>query len=812
MSDLKFALRQLLKYPGFTAVAALTLALGIGATTAITSVVRAALFDPLPMAHPERFLSFHARDRQMGWFANGLNPIAAREVEAATNLFRTVALSELDQLTLEGGDYPQPVAAFRVSEGFFRLTGVRPQFGRLPAADEYQTGSAPVLVLGHQTWMSAFGGDPAVIGRAVRFREDTFTVLGVMPPEFRFPAANGDAWIAWPGPQVKAGDAFAANRSTSLPNVAVQAELQPGVTRVQAQAWLDVLQARQAQADEMQGQFQFLADELTSRFSKPELRRTLWALLAMTVLVLLIAAANLANLQFARTESRRQELAVRAALGAGRGRVFRQLLVESLLLAALGGVAGLLVTGFGLDLLAKLLPAELPRLRAIPLDAGVLAVAMLVTLGTGVLFGLAPAWRGGRSTVNEALKLGGGTLSPDRARFSFTSALVVVQIALALVLLTGAGLMTRSVRKLLSVDPGFVPRNVLKLYPPLDFAGLNRLIGAEGGDAAERHVTAVYEDLQRRLAAVPGVEAVGFAQQRQGPLAAGPAPGATTLELLDYRVGVGAADPLQAMRARLKQGRWLTRGDGGPGDVRVLLTESTAQRLWPGEGALGKRLWLKEGGQERAVEIVGVVADLRENAYNEAPPPTVFRAGPMNLFGAARALVIRTSFPHATLQQAFERELKAAGAGFERPFLYSLEESLYWATAGHRTFLNYLLAFAGAGLVLSVLGLYGMLAFNVARRTREIGLRMALGAARREVVRLVVGQGMRLAAVGVVLGVAGTLAASRLLRSFLFGVGAHDPVTLVVVALLLGAAALLACWLPARRAAKVDPMVALRAE
>ena len=806
MNDLRFAFRQLLKNPAFTAVAVLTLALSIGATTAITSVVRTALFDPLPMAHPERFLSLYAKNTKAGWQANGLNPIAAREVEAATNLFRTVALSETDSLTIEGGDFPQPLGTFRVTDGFFRLTGVPPLLGRLPSTEEYRVGASGVLVLGHWAWQSFFGGDPAVVGRRVRFKEGTFEVIGVMPTEFRFPSQQGGSWVAWSGPGFRSGDAFPENRSGSLPNVLVNAELQPGVNRGQAQAWLDVIQAREAQLDVLQKEFRFMAQDLGERFSRPELRRTLWALLAVIVIVLLIAAANLANLQLARLETRRPELAVRAALGAGRRRVFRQLLVENLLLATLGGAAGLLVTWFGLDLLTSLLPGELPRLRAIQLDLGVLAVASVLTLTTGVLSGVVPAWRGGKANLNETLKLGGAGATAGRRRLSFTGALVVGQVALALMLLTGAGLMVRSVHKLLTVDVGFNPDHLIKLYPPID---LNRYV--KDDDNGMARVEAVYEDLRQRFAALPGVEAVGLSQAG-GQVSEVTTEAGVHQELSRYLVGTGAADPLRVLQARLKAGRWLTVADAQAGNV-VLLNEAAARRLWPSGRAVGERLRIKGAEKLGLVEVVGVVGDLREDAYAEEPGPTFFApVRSMEIFGPGRPLVIRTKVHYELLRPALERELKAVGAGESRPYLYFVDEMLYASTAGQRTFMNYLLTFAGTGLVLSALGLYGVLAFSVARRTREIGIRMALGAARREVIELVVGQGMRLAIIGLVLGVAGALVAGRLLRSFLFGVAPNDFLTFVGVAALLSVVALFACWLPARRAARVDPMVALRSE
>ena len=815
MNDLRFALRQLLKNPGFTAVAVLTLALGIGATTAITSVVRTVLFDPVPMPHSDRLVVLKAKDRKHGSIRPGLNPVAARDAEAETNLFRRTVFWERDSLTLEGGAFPQTLGGARVSQGFFSMFSVPPMLGRLPAVEEAARGGAPVLVLSHSLWRNVFGGDPSVVGRSVRFKQATATVIGVMPAHFMFPSQAG-YWQAWSGPDAVAGEVVDTSNGMgpkSFPNIGVIAELQAGASEAQARAFLEVVQARQARTDKLQTQFAFIPERLRDSFAKPELRRTLWALTAATVLVLLIASANLANLQLARTETRQQELAVRSALGAGRARLFRQLLGESLLLAIVGGAAGMLVTLLGLDVLTKLLPPELPRLRAIELDGQVLAYASLVTLATGILFGVAPAWRGGDIDIGATLKLGSGSSTGGRQRAWFTRGLIVGQIALVLVLLSGAGLLVRSVDKLLSVDVGFDARGVVKLYPPIDFEVVNRFLGsAQGTKDAEAYVDGIHRDLRERLAALPGVEAVGIAQPRSGNVKVASVAGGASVEIGEYRVGIGSADPLQALRARLRHGHWLVPGDGENGRERVLLNETAAHRLFPGQSAVGKRLWIQAAQEEGVAEVAGVVADLRENTYDETPGPTVFRATPMGFLGSARSLVIRTDLHPTTLRPLIERELRAIGAAARQPRLQFMEEALFIGTAGHRTFMRYLLFFAGVGLLLAAIGLYGVLAYNVSRRTREIGIRVAVGAQREDISGLILRQGFALALVGVGIGVAVSLAATRSLKAFLFGVPAHDPVTLLAVVAVMAAVALLACWLPARRASRVDPMVALRSE
>ncbi len=809
MNDLRFALRQLLKNPGFTVVAVLTLALGIGATTALVSVVRIALFDPLPTAHPDRLLQLVARHKKQGWTAPGLNPPALREVRAQTNLFARVAAYEMESLTLAGEEFPQPVPGLRVTPEFFSLWTLRPLLGRTFAADEGRPGNDTAIILGHRAWQSRFGGDPAIVGRKVQFKERVMTVVGVMPPHFSFPTEWWEYWRPFAGPQNPAPNGTTdLGAGDWLSNTGVIAELRAGVEPVQAQSFLDVLAAQQAEASPMTREFELLARDIRELFTRPEVRRTFGALLGAVVLVLLIAAANVANLQLARTETRQQELAVRSALGAGRGRVFRQLLAESLLLAALGGAAGLVVTALGLDLLQKLVPPELPRLKPVTLDAGVLAVTSVITLASAFLFGLVPAWQGGRTGVGEVLKVGAASSTPDRRRGRFSRALIVVQVALALMLLAGAGLMMRSVRALLTVPLGIDPRGVVRVYPSLD---MNRYLGDPDLGAAA--LDAVFADMQQRVAALPGVVGTGIALEGGVQAVKASSEVGTPTEVQEYFVGVGPADPLQMMRVPLLKGRWLERGDASQGAPRILVNDAAARRLWPGESPVGKRLWHRSGNETRSCEVVGVVGDYREFRYDLETPPTFYRVlAKAPVFGPSRCLWVRTAVPAVTLHKAIGRELKAAGADQSPPMFSDLEESLYVATAGHRTLMLYLTIFAGVGLLLAAIGLYGVLAYSVAQRTREIGIRMALGAQLADVMRLIVGDGARLVLLGLLLGLAGALASGRLLKSFLFGTSAADPVTLACVAVLLGLVGGFAAWLPARKASRIDPMVALRGE
>ena len=809
MNDFKCAVRQSLKSPGFTAVAGLTLALGIGATTAIVSVVKTALFDPLPVSHSDRFLQLGHVDKEQGW-SPGIFFSALRDIQQQTNLFALVAAYHWDGLTLPGEDFPEPVTGMWVTPEFFRLWRVRPLLGHTFVAEEGQPGKDDVLVISHRLWQRRFGGDPAIVGRTVFFRERPLTVVGVMPPHFSFPNADYEYWrpVEEPGPATGPyGPAL-----QSGPNLRVLVETRPGVEAASVQAFLDMLSKRPPPEQVRPASSIVLrAQDLREMFSTPELSRTLGLLLGAIVFVLLIAAGNVANLQLARAETRQQELAIRAALGAGRARVFRQLLTESLLLAVLGGAAGLAVSALGLDLLQTLVPPSLPRFKPITLDMGVLGIAAGVTLSTGLLFGLAPALRGWGLNLSEVLKLGGATGTRDRERGRFSRVLIAGQLALVVTLLVGTGLMMRSVIRLLRVNPGLDPKHVVRVYPrTLELQrrhyNLDRAL-----DRQAEALFAFLADARERVAAIPGVIAVGVGIE-SGEAKASAIPGSPATPVKKYWVGVEEADPLRVLRVPLRQGRWLDRSDMG---VRgVLVNETAARQLWPGEAAVGKLFWAKEERTDLTYEVVGVVGDTRDYSKNVAPQPTFYRAlqKEPRIETGGKFLVFRAAVDPVTLYAPIGQALKTAGADLTKPDFYNLHEALWNRMAGHRALLLYLSLFAGVGLVLAAIGLYGVLAYSVARRTREIGIRMALGAQISDVMRLILRQGLAVVLWGGVFGIAVALATGKVLRAYLFGVSSNDPVTLIAVALLLAPVALLACWLPARRAARIDPMEALRYE
>jgi len=807
--DIKYGFRMLRKNPGFTIVALLTLALGIGATTAIVSVVKIAVFDPLPVSDSDRFLELGHVDKEGGW-SEGIYSSALQDMQRQTNLFALVAAYSWDTLTLLGDDFPQTVPGYWVTTDFFSLLKTPPLLGRTFTADEGQPGKDDALVISYRLWKREFGGDQAIIGRTIFFRERPMTVVGVMPPHFSFPDSHYEYWRPLKDPD------FAQNHILkSGPNLRVIAKTQPGVKAAEVQAFLDVLTNRQRQAKDRQSSTPSLRSRnLREKFVAPEVSRLLGLLLGATIFVLLIAASNVANLQSARMETRRQELAMRVALGAGRARVFRLLLTESLLLAVFGGTAGLAVSAFGFALLQQLIPTNLPRLKPITFDMGVLGIASGVTLGAGLLFGLTPVLYAWRSRLSEVLKQGQVTGTRDRGRRRFSQGLIAGQIALAVVLLAGAGLLTRSVVGLLRVNPDLDPKHVVRVRPSIRDL-LSRL--DDDPDRAFNRQTeaavAFFADAQQRVSAISGVTAAGI-RIDGGEVKASVIPDSLPVPLEKYWVGVEEANPLRVLRVPLKEGRWLDRNNMGGG---VLVNEAAARRLWPGEAAVGKIFWAKESFKEVAHEVIGVVGDTRDYNRYVAPQPTFYRAmqkahGLDVLSGGGQYLVVRTTADPVTLYRPIDQALKIAGADSQKTTFINLHEELWNKMARHHTLLLYLSVFAGVGLFLAAFGLYGVLAYNVARRTREIGIRMALGAQIRDVMRLILRQGLAVVILGSVLGVIVSLATGRVLQAYLFGVSSVDPLTIIATVLLFSGVALFACWIPARRAAGIDPMIALRYE
>jgi putative ABC transport system permease protein len=800
---------MLVKNPGFSLPAILCLGLGIGACTAVFSVINTALLRPLPFMDSERLVlvgevSPQKKSEGYPFVSTGFLLDLRQQVRS----FEEIASVKHAWFNLTGGEFPERIHGLSVSANFFQTLGVRPLFGRTFLPGEDQAGRNDVIVMSHGFWQRRFGGDPNLVGKTIAFAKyggggRVCTVIGIMPPSFKFPIIR-ETCEMWQPHVLRSRESY---ERPGLPpgliyigrNQLVVARLKPNVTRQQAQAETEILAQRLAEEYKQTNEgWTAQVQPLRTQFMVGQSRRPLWALLGVVVFVLLIACANVANMLLARAASREKEVSVRAAVGAGRWRLVRQLLTESLLLAFLGAALGLLLTHWGIGLLTPLIPPRLPLAEDIGMDARMLGCTLLILVATGVGFGMAPAWKLSRPNLTEALKEGGCRSVGDFHRKPLRGLLVVSEIALALVLLTGAGLMIQSVARLLRVDPGFNPRNMLKisLWLPLD----------------DQH--AFVQQMSERLQGLPGVQSIGIRHPEGGGEYVTEARMTPTLGHINC--GVGDFDYFSAMGIGLLKGRYFTEQDAGAGQESIIINETMARLCWPDEDAIGKRIRRDSEGRPQ-LTVIGVVRDVRFPALDRPPGPLFYlpyqrSAGePMGRLDVFFMVRVRAGLDPLTLTKAIGREAKALAPNVA-PKIESMEKELLNYTESRRTYMKLISIFAGMGLVLASAGLYGIMSYSVAQRTHEIGIRMALGAQRNNVLGLVIRKGLILILVGVVIGVAGALALTRVLKSLLYGVTTTDPMTFIFVSLLLTAVGLLACYIPARRATKIDHMSALRYE
>jgi putative ABC transport system permease protein len=803
--DLSFGVRMLLRSPAFTLAAVWSLAIGIGATSAIFSVVNGVVLRPLPYREPEQLVRLWHSKPQIGMTQI---PISGGNVQVwreRAQSFAGVAAFNTTQAILTGEAEPEVVQGARVSANLLPLLGYQPQLGRGFLPTENQQPNHAVILLSHKLWQRRFGGDPNVIGRAVTLdHTNSYTVVGVMPPQVSFP---GESEFWYP-------ETTTAQGRHDMRSLNVIARLKPGVTWQTAENELQLIhkQLQQQQADDYKDWAvwsQPLHDSVVGK-----VRPTLLMLLGAVGFVLLIACANVANLLLVRAAARQKEIAVRAALGAGRLRLIRQLLTESSLLAGLGGALGLLLAYGAVRALIVLNPPNVPRLSQINLDGRVLAFTFITTLLVGLLFGLAPALHASKPDVNQALKEGFVQSSGRRwlsvfglRGFGLREALVVVQTALALVLLVGAGLLIKSFVKLQQVELGFEPHNaiVLTLTPPF-----NQL---------PKRASAIpyYQRLIDELKTVPGVSAValGTAAPTQGAymssamiVAGRPLPAERDAQ--QTFVNVVSSDYFRALGNSLKQGRLFTDAENESTPLVAVINETLSRAYFPNENPLGQRIALR-GDPDELREIVGIVADINQFGLDKEHKPT-FYVPFRQQDAVAMNLVVRTAADPAALLPALRARILAADKFTAITRVRTLEDLVSASVAQPRFYALLLALFAAIALTLAVVGIYGVMAYAVSRRTHEIGIRMALGAEAGRIQRLIVGQGMLLIGMGIAVGLIAARMLTRVLTDLLFGVKPTDPVTFALIAGVLTGAALLACWIPARRAARVDPLVALRCE
>jgi putative ABC transport system permease protein len=805
MNDLRYAFRQLRKSPGFTLIAVLTLALGIGANTAIFSVIYAVLLRPLPYPDGDQIMIVTETGPNMPQISVSFPDYVDWKRE--NTVFEEIAISRRESFNLSGleGRAPEQISGGLVTANFFKVIGLNPQLGRTFTDEEDRVGGPLLAVISDRLWGRIFSRDPNVLGRSVNFGNQPYTIIGVMPPQM-FSPRTVDVWF----PIMRRTDHPAWQTRDNHPGLFGWARLKQGVTQEKALNELKQIAARLAQQyPDSNADVSVTVTPLLENQVK-DYRDSLNLLLGAVALVLLIACANLANLLAARGAARAREFAVRAAVGASRWQIIRQLLIESIVLALVGGALGLCLAAWGRDLLIALSPAGSPRFKDLPLDGWVLSFSVALSFVTSLLFGLWPAWHTSRVDIQLALKSGGHGSSDSAGARRSRDLLVIAEVALTLVLLSGAGLVLKSFANARSLGLGFDPRLLLSAridLPEPSYSDAKKLLNFSAA-------------LMEKLSALPGVENVALASAP--PLMTGwqtsfvpegapePEPG----KMPSAEMNVITPGYFQTVKTPLLRGRPFEAGDTKDVPPILIIDQMLAEHYFPGQDPVGKRIRMSTGekGEREYRTIVGVVPHLKVYGFEEttALPQAYLPITQQPQTGLVALL--RTSLPPKSLEKPVRdivASLDPAQPAFEFKTMQERVEET-WATPRLMSFL--LVCFAILALTLAVVGLYGVMAFNGLRRMREIGVRLALGAMPAQIRMMMLGQGMRLLGGGLILGFAGAFALSRVIRSVLFGVSANDPLIYGAVTLVLICAALIACWLPARRASRVNPMVTLRAE
>jgi predicted permease len=809
LHDFRYALRMLRKNPALTVVIVASLAIGIGANSAIFSVVDALLLRPLPYPQPDRLAAVWLHSPGIGILRDWPSPGQYIDLRNGNHSFAEMALAQSRSLTLSGLERPERVDTMRTQSNLLRMLGAKPLLGRLLLPEEDKPGKAPVAILSDRLWKRLFSADPHIVGKSIVLNGNAVTVAGILRSDFMLnaevmpsegPLDKIDAFLPLPL------GADAVNRRGDE-NYNILVKLKPGVSLRQAQADIDVIATRIRQKDKRDRTFGMhivgLQDQVVG-----DVRRAVLVLLGSVALVLLIACANVANLLLTRAAGRQKEVAIRTALGAGWQRLLRQLLTESIALAILGGLAGLLIAELGLHLLRTLNPGNIPRLDDIGINAGVLAFTFGISLVTGILFGLAPVFRAVKVDLNTSLKVGGrtgqseGGLSVGRQRFR--GLLVISECAISLLLLIAAGLLIRSFVRLQQVPPGFATDGILTMQ-----------VAATGpGYRQNKPVVNFYQEIGRRIAAMPGVQAQGFVSvlPLTGSVGWGgisvegyqPAPG----QELQVDIRTASTDYFHTMEIPLIQGRYFSERDDADRPQVVIIDEKFAKRFWPHESAVGKHLWFDP---KKPITIVGVVGVIKQYGLDADGKIATYFPENQNP-GNGMFLAVRSSADATALAAPIVREIHAVDPDVAIYGIRTMQDRLYDSLARQRFSSVMLGGFAAFALLLAAVGIYGVMSYLVTQGTHDIGLRMALGAQRLHILGMVVRQGMQLAAIGIAAGLVAAFVLTRVMASLLFGVSTTDVITFSAVTAVLAAVALAATFIPARRATLLDPIVALREE
>ena len=816
--DLSYGFRMLWKNPGFTVAAVLSLAIRIGANSAIFSVTNALLLLPLPYRDAERLVILWNRSPGLNVAQDWFSPGQYLDVKTQNHVFDDVAMTIGGSFNLTGQGTPERVDGARVSSSLFPLLGAQAKLGRVFNAQEDVGGKPTVLILSNGFWQRRFGSDPEIIGKTLTLNGNSFTVVGVMTPDFSLdkevmPAVNGieKADVLLPLPMSESDRTDRGHEDYNI-----FARLKPGVTRAQAQAEMDVIAERMKQQyPENYPPSGGLTISVVPLLEQVvgDIRLALYVLFGAVGFVLAVACANVANLLLSRAAVRQKELAIRTAVGASRPRILRQLLTESVLLALLGGLCGLGIALLSVQLLRIFGPENIPRLDEIGVDARVMTFTFFIALLTGIIFGLVPALRASRVDLNEALKEGGrGSSGVGGAlglgHHQIRRLLIITEVALSLVLLTGAGLLVRSYQRIASASPGFNPHNVLSL----------RLSLPASKYGTPESITDFYRQASERIRSLPGVESVGttyslpmstvaFAWE---PIIVEGYVSKTSQDFVISNTRIVNPDYFRTMEIPLLKGRYFNDRDRKGEPEAVIVNEAMAERFWLNEDPIGKRLQQK-GKSDSWRTVVGIITDTKQYSAEKEPPITVYY--PFEQYIARNMyLLVRTTSDPSPMTAAITKEIQVLDAELPVFDVRTMERRLYDSLARQRFSMLLLGVFAAFSMTLAAVGIYGVMTYWVNQRTHEIGIRIALGAQPFNILRLVIRQSLILVSVGLVIGLAGAFALTRVMSSLLFGISATDRLTFVTVSLLLGSIALFASYIPARRAAKVDPMVALRHE
>jgi len=828
LQDVRYGWRWLVKKPTFTIVAVLTLALGVGATTAMFSIVNAVLLRSLPFPDPDRLVRIYFNNPGVGLRGVRFSVPEFDDLRTQTNVFEDVSVVVLGPTNLTGAKQPEHLEMIEVSPNYFSMLGATPELGRLFGHQDFALGFAPVVVISDALWRRSYGADPGVLGRSLRLDNDLYTIVGVLSPGFRHPGPTFPAAEVWITCGFS-GDPFPAPARGLRILPGAIGRLKPGLTVAQAQARLDAMAAnlRREFANDYPPQAKWTVEIVPLQQSLVgKVRPMLVVLMAAVVLIVFVVSLNIGSLLLARASGRQQEMAVRAAMGASGSRVIRQMLTESLLLAFIGGIAGLTTAVITLKAVLRFVPANLPRLGEVNIDWRVLGFALLISLATGLLFGLAPAIHSSKaglaSTMREGSRGSGYSAKAGRMR----DALMVSQLAFAVVLMVGAGLLLETLRDLLRQNPGFNPSQVVtaNIYLP----------NPNNPQLDPYHTFAQQipfnRELLRRANAIPGVElaaitsnlpaadtinsdSAAYGATNHNSLAIEDRPTESSGDLSAEVIRI-SPEYFRVIQTPLVEGRFFTEDDENGKLPVAIIDEATARRYWwPDHDPVGRRLRIRLRFGQNPVNpwstVVGVVKNIKHDGLDVDGVPHVYV--PLNQFvGRSLSLALRTSLSASTLEAQIRGAIQSVDPGLPVFSITSMDEVVEASLASRRFSANLVAGFAAVAVLLASIGIYGLLAYIVGQRSREIGIRMALGARRDDILRLFLRKGVALAGVGIVVGMVFSASSASMMASLLYGVRPHDPAVFLIVPLILMVVALLASYIPARRASRVSPIVALR--